>query len=122
MKIYYKLLFVVISVMLLLLLITFGSLAQAANNPNVNDDANACFEGGVMAGSCDNMDVDKDGDIDQQDKDWMWKCGWYLIRVEYGIYSEEVLDGICLEIIEEVEVVVEKKKKKQPTATPNYQA
>lgn len=44
----------------------------------------------------------------------MWTCGFYLIRVEHGILSADVLeDGTCLTIIEEVEVVVEEVKKKK---------
>ena len=108
--------FAIISILLLALTATVGSIAQTTNNPNDNNDANACFEGGTLAGVCDRTDADRDIDVDQQDKDWLWTCGWYLIRVEYGIFDSSVLDNIChdvIEIVEVEEVVVEKKKKKE---------
>ena len=102
-----------LSIMVFLLLSTLSSTAETTNNPNNDPDANACYEGGTLAGSCDSMDVDDDGDIDKSDVDWMWKCGFYLIRVEYGIYSPDILDGICLDIVEVIVPEVEKKKKKK---------
>lgn len=74
------------------------------NDPNINPDANACFDGGLMYEACQNMDVDKDYDFDQIDKDWLWTCGWYLHRVQYGIFPETVLDGICRDVVEIVVV------------------
>lgn len=53
------------------------------NDPGVNDRANACYTGGSLAGKCHTTDADRDGDVDQLDVDFMWWCGWYLIRVEY---------------------------------------
>lgn len=38
------------------------------NDPNVNDRANACYEGGAMEGKCDT--------------DWEWMCGWHVIRLD----------------------------------------
>lgn len=103
-----------LGLMCILAVSAVAGFAQTTNDPNNDENANACFAGGTLAGSCDNMDVDGDGDIDQTDIDWMWKCGYYLIRVEYGIYSPDILDGICLEIPEViVEEVKEKKKKKK---------
>jgi hypothetical protein len=113
MRRYYKLSFFIISVVLFSVLSTFASLAQTTNNPNDDPDANACYQWGTLYDTCAHMDVDYDFDIDQQDKDWMWKCGYYLIRVEYGIYSADVLDGICLDIIEVVVEEKEEKKKKK---------
>ena len=101
-----------LGLMAVLAISAIAAFAQTTNDPNVDDDANACFEGGSLAGSCDNMDVDGDGDIDQHDKNWMWKCGYYLIRVENGIYSPDILEGICSEIPEVIEEVEEKKEKK----------
>ena len=43
------------------------------NDPNVEFDANACFEGGTLEGKCF--------------KEIEWKCGWYRIRVEYHIWE-----------------------------------
>lgn len=113
MKNFYKLSFVVVSVMMLIVLSSISSFALTTNDPNDDPDANACYVGGSMYDTCNSMDADHDGDIDDNDKEWMWKCGYYLIRVEHGIYSSDVLDGICMELIEEVEVEVEVKKKKK---------
>lgn len=38
------------------------------NDPNVNDRANACYEGGDMVGKCDTV--------------WEWVCGWHVIRLD----------------------------------------
>jgi len=97
---------------MMLLLVTLSSIAQTTNDPNNDPEANACYAGGTLYSTCNSTDADHDGDIDQQDVDWMWKCGYYLIRVEHGIYSTDILDGICMEIIAEVEVEVEVKEKK----------
>lgn len=113
MKHYNKVSLLILSILVLFLLSTVGSFAQTTNDPNDDPDANACYEGGTLYDTCNSMDADLDGDIDQDDIDWMWTCGYYLIRVEYGMYSSDILDGICMEIIVEVEEVVEVKKKKK---------
>jgi hypothetical protein len=41
------------------------------NDPRVNERANACYDGGTLAGKCDTQ-VE-------------WDAGWYLIRFEYGL-------------------------------------
>lgn len=46
------------------------------NDPWVNPDANACFTGGSWEGKCGD-------DLE------MWQAGWYLIRWEKGIISED---------------------------------
>lgn len=38
------------------------------NDPNENERANACYEGGSMEDKCDT--------------DWEWMCGWYIIRLD----------------------------------------
>lgn len=45
------------------------------NDPNEDEQANACSEGGSMEGKC----------ITEQD----WEAGWYVIRYEYGLISAE---------------------------------
>lgn len=45
------------------------------NDPTINERANACFEGGSMAGRCDS-------ELD-------WQAGWYLIRFETGLLTRE---------------------------------
>lgn len=112
---------------ILLSMMLIVSVAQE-NDPRINDDANACFPGGSFAGMCDKVDVDDDGDTDIFDRDWCWNCGWYMIRVQFGIYSPDVLDGICRKvppvIVEEVEKVKKEKKDKtddpEPTETPDF--
>ncbi len=53
------------------------------NDPGFNERANACFAGGSLEGKCHTTDADFDGDIDDLDIEYMWWCGWYLIRVEF---------------------------------------
>ena len=64
------------------------------NDPTVNEDANACLDGGVMAGKC-NMDVDGDGVPDEDAVSWAWDCGWYLIRFNYDILTREGFPPHC---------------------------
>jgi hypothetical protein len=109
----YKVLFSIMALMLFAVLSSFSSIAQTTNDPKDDPDANACYEGGTLYDTCNSMDVDNDSDIDTDDIDWMWKCGYYLIRVEYGMYSADILDGICMEIIEVIEVEEEEEKKKR---------
>lgn len=47
------------------------------NDPNVNEAANACLEGGTLAGKC------------WEDAD-MWNTGWYLIRYQYGMIDRDI--------------------------------
>src|SRR5687768_16715010 len=77
---------------ILLFVFILSSLAILAqedspNDPNVNEDANACFESGNMAGRC-NIDFNHNGVVDDYEIAWAWECGWYLIRYDYGIFSE----------------------------------
>jgi len=61
-----------------------GVLGQEApfdNDPATNPDANACYEGGSMEDKC-NDDMNGDGVVTQNEIDWAWNCGWYLIRYE----------------------------------------
>lgn len=51
------------------------------NNPNDNERANTCYDGGSMADKCIS--------------DWEWVCGYYLIRFEYGILSRENFPSDC---------------------------
>src|SRR5690349_17828568 len=47
------------------------------NDPNVNEAANACLEGGTLEGKC------------WEDPD-MWNTGRYLIRHQYGMFDRDV--------------------------------
>jgi len=71
-----KVLFVLIAV---LFVVTVISLAQSTEQSD-----NECFEGGWMEGTCSTTDVDGDGDVDQQDRDWMFTCGHYMAQVDSG--------------------------------------
>lgn len=51
------------------------------NDPNVNPDANACFEGGSMEGKCG-------------DSEYLWIGGWYKIRFEYGLISRDIFPSL----------------------------
>lgn len=105
----HKLLFVL---MLLLSLssLAAASFAQTANNPNFNEDANACAEGGTLEGYCNITDADRDGDVDEIDADWMWTCGWYLIRADYGLIAREDIPLTGCELPERI-IPVKKAKK-----------
>ncbi len=47
------------------------------NDPNVNERANACYEGGEWEGKCDTL--------------LMWMGGWFRIRLDYGVMTEAEL-------------------------------
>lgn len=45
----------------------------STNDPRANERANACYDGGTLAGQCDTQAE--------------WDAGWYLIRFEYGLFG-----------------------------------
>jgi len=51
------------------------------NDPTNNNRANACYEGGSMEDKCDT--------------NWEWVCGWYIIRLDSGIYSRDEIPAFC---------------------------
>lgn len=108
-----RILFIFTLFLMISALIVFG---EGNNDPATNPDANACFEGGSMAGSCDNTDVNGNGVIDDGDKEWMWTCGWYLIRVEQNIFTEDALtqEGCKLP----PQIIIHKEKKEEATPEP----
>lgn len=57
------------------------------NDPAVNDNANACFEGGSLEDKCVT--------------EWEWECGWHLIRLEEGLISESLFPSWCNILIQE---------------------
>lgn len=57
------------------------------NDPAINPDANACYTGGSMEGKCDWPT--------EEETEWGWTCGWYVIRVEAGIFNETQLPTDC---------------------------
>lgn len=74
------------------------------NDPEVNDRANACFEGGSLEGRC-NQDFNDDGVVDDQETWWAWTCGWYLIRYEHGM--EDAVPGWCESVIPDPAIIEE---------------
>jgi hypothetical protein len=55
------------------------------NDPNVNERANACYDGSTMAGKCDS--------------EWAWGCGWYMIRYDAGFYSRDEVPATCASLL-----------------------
>jgi len=106
-----KILFTLIFSVLLLTLAPLSS-AQTNNDPNFNEDANACFEGGTLAGFCNVTDADRDGDVDESDIKWMWTCGWYLIRADYGLIDRADIPLEGCELPERI-IPIKKKKKQE---------
>jgi hypothetical protein len=77
-------------VLILVLILLLSSLAILAQEDESNDlapDANACNEGGSMAGKC-NVDFDGDGEVEDFEIAWAWTCGWYMARYNAGIFAE----------------------------------
>lgn len=64
-----------VMVCLLLLISLLAAPAALADDSGeavpLDPEANACFDGGTLAGKCDTED--------------MWVAGWLLVRVEYGV-------------------------------------
>jgi hypothetical protein len=56
------------------------------NNPRENARANACFNGGAMAGKCDDA--------------WEWNCGWFMIRYDAGMISRADFPPTCSSLLE----------------------
>lgn len=90
--------------LLLVLAMLVGSISAFAsgyddrgvvNDPHENDRANACFDEATLENRCDTTDLDEDGDVEQWEKDWMWVCGWYLIRYESDMITRDGFPSIC---------------------------
>ena len=47
-----------------------------------------------MEGKCD-LDADGDGVTDDFEAELLWSCGWYVIRVEYGLIPETGVPEWC---------------------------
>ncbi len=59
------------------------------NDPQINERANACYEGGTLEGMCDSQ--------------LLWDAGWYLIRFEFGLLSrEEIPDWLTWILPQEI--------------------
>jgi hypothetical protein len=91
-------------VLLFILLVSaFAVFAQdyeaLPNDPRVNENANACAEGGQMEGKC-NVDFDGNGVVDDYEVDWAWECGWHMIRLDAGMISRASLPEDCESLID----------------------
>jgi hypothetical protein len=86
MKLSIKLLFIMLSLVLVMI-------SHAQSTPDQSE--NECLEGGMLYDNCNTTDVDGDGVVTQGDIDWMYECGYYLAQVDNGdLLNEEVpLDG-----------------------------
>jgi hypothetical protein len=73
---------------LLLVLVGLALAVETPNDPKTNEDANACYTGGVYAGKCG-------------DNPNLWRAGWFKIRLELGLITENQLPPDVLWIIEE---------------------
>jgi hypothetical protein len=73
---------------LLLVLVGLALAVETPNDPKTNEDANACYTGGVYAGKCG-------------DNPNLWRAGWFKIRLELGLIGESQLPPDVLWIIEE---------------------
>lgn len=100
-------------IVVLLLAIVSTSFAQTINDPNVNDDANACFEGGSLDGFCNITDADSNGIVDEIDIEWMWTCGWYLIRADYAMINRADIPLDGCELPERI-IPIKEEKKEEP--------
>lgn len=88
------------------------------NDPAVNDRANACFDGGTLDNDrCNTTDADEDGVITQYDIDWMWRCGWFLIRYERGMIPLEAVPEGC-KTAPPIQVYFEEAEPEEPECPP----
>jgi hypothetical protein len=88
-------------VLILVLILLLSSLAILAQEDESNDlapDANACNEGGAMAGKC-NIDFDENGVVDDYEIAWAWTCGWYIARYNAGIISRSQVPVFCSSLL-----------------------
>ena len=85
---------------LIILVFAVTAFAQdnGQNDPSTDPTANACYDGGSMAGKC-NEDMDGDGILSQYEIDWAWECGWYAIRHETGIFTDNDIPPRCAEAV-----------------------
>ena len=81
--------------LILVLIFVLSSLAVSAQ---LDEDANACAEGGSMEGKC-NVDFNGDGEINDYEVTWAWTCGWYIIRYDAGIFSRAQVPVFCSSLL-----------------------
>lgn len=64
---------VVIGVFIGLNVALTAAFSETPNDPTINPDANACYTGGSMAGTCNT--------------DYLWIAGWYAIRLKWNVIT-----------------------------------
>lgn len=73
---------------LALLCLLFGlTLASAAQTVEGSPEDNACYTGGSLEGRCD-------WPTDAEDA-WAWHCGWYIARVDIGVFTVNDVPAWC---------------------------
>lgn len=77
----------ILKIVLVVAVLALGAMLLVAQDdaPTLDPDANACFDGGSMAGKCDTT--------------WEWECGWYLIRYDNGLFSKAEMPERCLSLV-----------------------
>jgi hypothetical protein len=86
-----------ISFIIIIFVVILGTMSLVAQeapasplDPTANPDANACFEGGELFERCDTSDFNADGVVSQDEKDYAYVYGWYLLRCRVGgFFTEE---------------------------------
>jgi hypothetical protein len=81
-----------ISFIVVIAVIILGGMSLVAQETPapLDPDANACFEGGELFGRCDTSDFNADGVVSQDEKDYAYVYGWYLLRCRVGgFFTEE---------------------------------
>jgi hypothetical protein len=86
-----------ISFIVVIAVIILGGMSLVAQETPapLDPDANACFEGGELFGRCDTSDFNADGVVSQDEKDYAYVYGWYLLRCRVGgFFTEEFCANI----------------------------
>jgi hypothetical protein len=80
-----------ISFIVVIAVIILGGMSLVAQETPapLDPDANACFEGGELFGRCDTSDFNADGVVSQDEKDYAYNYGWYLLRCRVGRFFNE---------------------------------
>jgi hypothetical protein len=80
---------------ILAIILIISSLAVSAQ---LDEDANACNEGGSMEGKC-NVDFNGDGEVSDYEVTWAWTCGWYIHRYNAGVFSRNQVPVFCSSLL-----------------------
>ena len=114
-------LIIVLALLLIVVAVVFAAGTDDKGNPNdpaTNERANACYEGGSLAGKCGNTDVNHDGQVEDWEVEWMWTCGWYLIRYEHGAYGRNDVPFTCRVLLPQPNAAAPGPTEAPPTSTP----